>query len=512
MSDPARTDPTRLALRHLGWVSLVFIALCGLTYVLPEVAKAAGMPEAADELERLKPWVPGERIPVATTLAEMGEKSLPAYAGAGGAYVPVADPDDADEASDHEADPNEATSDDPGNMGQPGASVQDIYRPPSGAMKHFKKAIENTSVLSGFFKKLDQTRKKKPGAITRIAHYGDSSIATDLITHTVRRKLQKQFGDSGHGFILIARGSMPYAHRDIMHRPNELWTLRQIVARQDSSGLYGYGGVSFQAQPGAYASFATRPEPPVGNTVSKFLVYYRQQPRGGDFTIRVDRDEKQVVSTQGEPDDAVKTVQVNDDEHRFDISHRRGLVELYGAALERDTPGVIYDSMGLVGARMNRLLNWNKKHLKRQLELRKPDLLILGFGGNEADDSLRKNQNREGEIRKVIQMFRKADPNLPCLLFAPLDQAERTKRGNYTTMKAIPHIVEAQKAAAAAEGCAFFNTYEAMGGQDSIVAWYRQRPRLALSDFRHATPEGYEKIADMFFAALMKAYEEYTKK
>ncbi len=43
------------------------------------------------------------------------------------------------------------------------------------------------------------------GGTTRILHYGDSPTTGDLITADARAALQKQFGDAGSGFALMAR-------------------------------------------------------------------------------------------------------------------------------------------------------------------------------------------------------------------------------------------------------------------------------------------------------------------
>jgi hypothetical protein len=54
-------------------------------------------------------------------------------------------------------------------------------------------------------------------------------------------------------------------------------------------------------------------------------------------------------------------------------------VSLYGVAVERDGPGVVYDSLGLLGARANRLLNYDSAHIKNQLEQRGSNLIVLGL-------------------------------------------------------------------------------------------------------------------------------------
>src|SRR5690606_24603507 len=56
--------------------------------------------------------------------------------------------------------------------------------------------------LDAFFAALARTQQKQDGAITRIAHFGDSIVVSDYISGTLRRKLQETFGDAGHGYML----------------------------------------------------------------------------------------------------------------------------------------------------------------------------------------------------------------------------------------------------------------------------------------------------------------------
>ena len=132
-------------------------------------------------------------------------------------------------------------------------------------------------------------------------------------------------------------------------------------------------------------------------------------------------------------------------------------------------------------------------------------MVVLGFGGNEADDPIRSTENNyEREFAAVIRRMRAGRREMACVVFAPLDQAARDDHGRIRTMPTIPVIVEAQRNAARREGCAFFDTYQAMGGEGAMATWVRATPRLAMSDFRHATPEGYHVIGNLFYKALLK--------
>src|SRR5690606_3490738 len=114
-------------------------------------------------------------------------------------------------------------------------------------------------------------------------------------------------------------------------------------------------------------------------------------------------------------------------------------------------------------------------------------------------------------FRRVARLVRQARPDASCVLFASLDQAVRDERGRIRTMPAVPMIVRATQRAARAEGCAFFDTFAAMGGEGGMERWYRANPRLAFGDFRHATPAGYRVLGNMFYKALLAGFAEYLE-
>jgi lysophospholipase L1-like esterase len=177
--------------------------------------------------------------------------------------------------------------------------------------------------------------------------------------------------------------------------------------------------------------------------------------------------------------------------------------------MERPGPGVVYDSLGIVGARANRLLNAEPTHLAEQVKHRAPDLLVIAFGGNEAgDERMNMEKYREGLV-KVVRALRAGRPDASCLLLAPLDQGEVGPRGGVRSMPTIPKIVESQRQVAADEGCAFFDTWKAMGGNGAMGRWYKSRPRLGWGDYRHASPAGYELIGNLFYKALLKGFADW---
>ena len=493
MTEPTPTDEATYgdALRHLGVVVAILIAFGALTYGVPS-------------LSSMRPWVPGEPVPLASLFTPAEE--LFAFAGKGNAEVATGD-------SSEELGAAVAA-----NLGdevrEPPTTREDRVHIDPSEYAGIETRIEDPTGrgMAPFFAALRRTALEEEGALARVTHYGDSTIATDLVTYTVRRRLQRRFGDGGHGFILVAKGYLPYRHRDIVHHASSEWSLREITRNHDSSGLYGLGGIQFRGAPGAAASFETVEEGPVGGAVSRFEIWYQRHRRGGDLHYFVDDGDRQVLRTRSEATaDGVHRIDLVDGAHRLRVQFGgHGQSRLYGVVLERSGPGVVYDSIGLVGARAARLLNFDGEHIAGQLQRRGTDLLILGFGGNEAGDAIQRDRY-EDDFRNVIARMRGGREDLGCLVFAPLDQAERDDRGAIQTMSTMHDIVAAQRAAAFARGCAFFDTWSAMGGEGAMEAWYEARPRLAMSDFRHATPAGYEVIGNLFYKALLAAFAEHLE-
>ena len=76
-----------------------------------------------------------------------------------------------------------------------------------------------------------------------------------------------------------------------------------------------------------------------------------------------------------------------DGPHRLTLEHGGGgMLDLYGVAMERSRPGVVVDSLGVVGRRLSNLRAWDWSIIGEQLATRDPRLVVLQYGTNESDD------------------------------------------------------------------------------------------------------------------------------
>ncbi|MEZ4266910.1 MAG: GDSL-type esterase/lipase family protein [Myxococcota bacterium] len=518
-------------------VPRIFLGLAALAVV-------TAIPYFAADLERFRAWVPGEAVPFAKLfrtdvemkfhgagagadpeagLVESEKEALAATAALDDADEPVEAPAIAviTEPAPAEADPAapadtalaDAGADAPKAEGdKPAPPTPRIVIPPE-TYAGVEVLIEDPhGAMDSVYRSLRDTALKKPDAITRIAHWGDSAIGADGMTSVTRRLLQREFGDSGHGFILVESGTDWYLHKDIRYG-QAAWKAIKIIDAVDPRGRYGYGGVQSRGYQGANAWFATVTEGPVGRNVGRFDILYQTGPKYGDLSVTVDEGEPTILSTAAdEIGDELHTVRVPDGPHKLTVRVAGGgVVRLYGVILEREQPGVVYDSMGLVGARGQRLLNADPDHWKRQLELRRPNMMILMYGGNELVDRGMNMERYRGQFTELVHRFRASRPDATCLIMSPLDHGERD-RGRIRTDPQLLKMMVVQREVALAEGCAWYSVFDAMGGEGSMGRWFRSEPRLGWGDLAHPTKEGSRVLGDRFYRAIMKGFSDWLER
>ncbi len=362
--------------------------------------------------------------------------------------------------------------------------------------------------LDAFFAALRRTERKQPGAITRIAHFGDSIIVSDYVSGTLRRKLQGAFGDAGHGFVLVANAWPAYFHNDVSRYATAGFNVSRIVGPYAADGFYGLGGVSFSTPPNVLSRVGTAESGDYGRNVGSFTLYYLEQPSGGTLTLSIDGGATSELSTAG-PAVASKThtVKVPDGAHTLSLQTTRGTSRLFGVVLERDNPGVVLDALGVQGARIRFMDKQDDQHWADQLQLRSPQLIVYQFGANEsADGFLYPMVDYHRTMREVLAQGKKALPSSSCLVIGAMDRAAKVG-DEIVSLRIMPELLKNQKQAALDEGCAFFDTWTAMGGQRSMPRWVRKG--LGQADLTHPTSVGADIIGTWIYRALVESFEGY---
>ena len=135
--------------------------------------------------------------------------------------------------------------------------------------------------------------------------------------------------------------------------------------------------------------------------------------------------------------------------------------------------------------------------------------MVFQYGTNESDLWRLDRDDYEHALADLIDELRDV-AGAPLLVVAPLDRAE-SREGKLVTKQVILDLVAIQRRVAFAHGAAFWDTFDAMGGEGSMARWIKARPQLGGTDLTHPTPLGAEVIGDMLSDAIVGAYEAWVQ-
>lgn len=366
----------------------------------------------------------------------------------------------------------------------------------------------NDRGLAGFYAALARTERKGPDAITRVVHFGDSVVTSDLVSGTLRRRFQADFGDAGHGFLLTAAAWPAYSHWDAWRWSSEGFVASRIVGPRAADGWYGLGCVTFKGVAGTRARFGTSRNTDLGRRVSRFELHYMAEPGGGVLGAAIDGGAEVELRT----DAAVKEVRRHelrapDGEHWLELRTKSGSTRTFGVVLEREQPGVVWDAIGVQGARVRFLDEQDDAHWSSELKARRPNLLVYHFGANESGDGFAYPMaDYRRTFEAVLRQGQAAVPDAGCLVIGVMDRAEK-RNGQLRTMPVIPALVAEQRAAAEAVGCAYFDTFAAMGGAGSMGVWVEIG--LGQADLTHPSGSGAVLLGNWLHFELVRGYRRW---
>src|SRR5579859_8130752 len=145
--------------------------------------------------------------------------------------------------------------------------------------------ISNTTTLSAFFEKLYQLRKSRKG-IVNIVHVGDSHIQADLLTHTVRQLLQKDFGNAGRGFVFPGRLARTNEPQNIYTSSDANWEAKRIVFTELPLPIGAGASTIRTAQPDAKLKLRTLDSPPLNYAFNSVAVFYKKDFSSFNLSVK----------------------------------------------------------------------------------------------------------------------------------------------------------------------------------------------------------------------------------
>ena len=388
-------------------------------------------------------------------------------------------------------------------------------------------AQNNKALLHKFFRKARNSK-----GVVRVLHYGDSQIEGDRISSFLRNRMQKKFGGYGVGLVspkpLVKVFSVKQEYSDNWLRFPIFGIKEGLVEHKRYGGL----GVFCRYAPAIPDSvlqdsllmFSRDKKALTAEiTFSESSVAFSKDRKVKNFTIFYGNGAEHILTEIYDGENLLFAKYLNTNT-KFSKMHFRfpkmlksftvkfsgnDSPDFYAMSLDADR-GVVVDNIpmrGSSGTYFNKMDLGILKQFYNNINL---GMILLEFGGNVIPfiDTEQGVKNYERWFYAQIRTLRRLQPNVPIIVMGVADMSRKEKE-NYVSYPYIEPVRDAMKRAAFKAGAAYWDMYEAMGGENSMPEWVSSKPKLATDDYTHYTPRGAKMIGNMFFNALMYEYQLY---
>ena len=362
--------------------------------------------------------------------------------------------------------------------------------------------VRSRSSISAFYSKL----KDSTNGDIRVAFFGDSFIEGDLFTADVRELLQSEFSGRGVGFVPITsivsefRGS-------IRHKFNG-WTrhtlLKPGAIPEELKDKFYISGEVFEATEGAYVRYegVNYRRHLRASSMARFIFMNR-----GNSTIHVVTNDTITQTFTPKTSDAVQEMNITGDIRSLEIKIENPDKFLgYGVVFE-DGVGAVVDNYSLRGN--SGLSLCGSSHLiNRQINgSLKYDLIVLQYGLNVLSADVSDYSSYGRLMHRVVAHVRRSFPNSSILLMGVSDRSVQVD-GTFITMPTLKNMLATQRSVAKSCGIAFWSTFDAMGGENSMVEFVNKK--WGARDYTHFSQAGGKFLAKKFVASLFRGSDNFA--
>lgn len=335
-----------------------------------------------------------------------------------------------------------------------------------------------------------------------IAVLGDSYIEGDIMTAMLRELLQQRFGGTGCGYLPMT--SITADIRMTVRQTFGGWTQHKAIDRNGYVNTFNnITGNYFNAGTGAWVDIVGRGyryRRSASCTSSSF--YYLGGGGTGAVTAYVNGERFREFSLMDINEVNKVTVTGDITSVKWEVSDPASIVFL-GTSMDSGR-GVIVDNLAMRSASGRHLKDIPDRVLAGFNSVRPYDLVIILYGLNVAGNVKSQFTGYCNQLQQGIDNIKRCMPGTSVLLVSCSDREERTEKG-FRTMDGVLGLIQAQKRVAINSRVAFWNLYEAMGGEGSIVEMVNKGE--AARDYTHLTSKGGDCVARLLYQALMLGYE-----
>lgn len=330
------------------------------------------------------------------------------------------------------------------------------------------------------------------GRLARIAVVGDSYIEGDIFTQDLRELFQSEYGGQGVGYVNM-HTDFPGFRRSVRQSGSgwKTFTANKKIDKKYLDLAEQYSVPKGEAKSiykgtGAFGHTASWSH-------SRFLFI---APEDVTISVKSGDSEWEERNIAGSP--SVQCLDIAGEVSEFGIKVSDPSLIGLGVWLDGST-GVSLDCMSSRGFSGITLTGVNPELSHEMAEFIDYDLIILEFGINAMSAKQKNYSVYCSRMVDVINHVRLCYPRADIMLMGVGDRGER--RGSQVrSMSTAEAMIDAQRTAARRAHCLFWDTREAMGGEDAVVEW--SKSGLINKDYIHLTHKGGARLARELFNAI----------
>jgi len=357
--------------------------------------------------------------------------------------------------------------------------------------------------LQQFFKELGAIKRGEEKG--RVAFFGDSFIEGDIFCADVRNSLQDLFGGNGVGFVPITSEAAQF--RNTIGHTFTGFKSFSLVKKDLVYEPFGAGGYCFTAGEDNGVTYSVNPKYKHLDLFREIKLFYNS-PENTTFNYNLNNNgirETKIIASGQLQQKIFNDVNATTVSFIFPVSDT---IKLYGVSFE-DASGIYVDNFGLRGNSGLALARISETMNRQFNQLQNYQLIILQYGLNVIAPDRKDFSWYVNPMINVIQRLKRCYPDAAILLMSVSDRSTKVD-GEYQSMESVPLMVEVQREIARQSQVAFYNLFEAMGGENSMVAFVENDPPLANKDYTHLNFQGGKRVAGIFVKSLINEYQKYN--
>jgi lysophospholipase L1-like esterase len=370
-------------------------------------------------------------------------------------------------------------------------SVMTVIQPAKSSRVNGEVVIEDYTPDGRGLSRFKEALSHRGERVVRVALMGDSYIEGDIFSANIRESLQDTYGGAGVGYMYMQSDITGF--RTSISQSCSGWTEHNIK-HLDNCAYKTISGEYFTSSDNAQTTFkGTSRFKHVDRWNSTKILYTSKNQ--GVLTLTTDAGAQDHAITAA---DNVQCISINGSTSKLSVKSSFSGLTVLGAYLNNST-GIALDCMSIRGNSGVTYRNLDPELAAQMREYIDYDLIIIEFGINALSVQQTDYTAYANIMVNVVNRVKACYPNADIIIMGIGDRGQK----NGSELGSIPtaaNMVSHQRDLARKTGTLFWDTREAMGGENASIRWREQG--LINADYVHLNSKGGAALSKLFIKSL----------